>query len=306
VSHVRELCTGQLVLPPSRWSVFPVRQSVLIISGYAADRETIPLLVGSMGCRCILAPTLDEALATLNREPTAAAILDSRLVIAGSEDKNEILREILVRLPGRVILLLNEPYDPAAVDFATAYSLPFINRDRWAQDLWGSLETLLRRPAVAHRVKETARLALDTFRQPLPVGIRFSQANSRHLLYETSSLSIDISFEQLLDSNSTSLGGQILTNADPTRALAGAPVRLRGRERSLGFAMTSQSGEFFFQFEREPNVILEIEDRPNHSVTIYSPNAIWLREDGSQNAQERDNGQPTRRHGKKHCRDEER
>ena len=283
-----------------------MRQSVLIISGNAEGRETIPLLVGSMGCRWILAPTLEQALATLNREPTAAAILDSRLVISGSEEKNEILREILVRLPGRVILLLNEPYDRAAVDFATVYSLPFIKRDRWAQNLWGSLETLLRRPTVANRVKETARLALDTFRQPLPVGIRFSQTNIRHLLYETSSLSIDISFELLPETNSTSLGGQILTNADPTRALAGAPVRLRGLEHPLGFAMTNQSGEFIFQFKREPNVILEIEDRPNHSVTVYSPDPIWLRKDGSQNAQERDSGQPTRRHDNKHCKDEER
>jgi len=289
-----------------RWSVFPVRQSVLIISGNAAGRETIPLLVGSMGCRWILAPTLEQALATLDREPTATAILDSRLLITGSEKKNEILREILVRLPGRVILLLNEPYDRAAVDFATAYSLPFINSDRWAQDLWGSLETLLRRATVANRVEETARLALDTFRQPLPLGIRSSQTSIRHLLYETSSLSIDISFELLPESNSTSLGGQVLTNTDPTRALAGAPVRLRGLERPLGFAMTNQSGEFIFQFKREPNVILEIEDRPNHSVTIYSPNPIWLRADGSQNGQGRDSGQSTRRHDKKYYKDEKR
>jgi hypothetical protein len=305
VSHVRELHKASSHRRPA-WSVFPVRQSVLIISGNAAGRETIPLLVGSMGCRWILATTLEQALATLNREPTAAALLDSRLVISGPDEENEILREILVRLPGRVILLLNEPYDRAAVDFATAYSLPFINSDRWAQDLWGSLETLLRRATVTNRVEETARLAQDTFRQPLPVGIRFSQTNIRHLLYETSLLSIDISFELLPESNSTSLGGQILTNADPTRALAGAPVRLRGLERPLGFAMTNQSGEFIFQFKREPNVILEIEDRPNHSVTIHSPNPIWLREDGSQNAQGRDSGQPTRRHDNKHCKDEER
>jgi hypothetical protein len=282
-----------------------VRQSVLIISGNAAGRETIPLLVGSMGCRWILAPTLEQALASLNREPTAAAILDSRLVISGPEEENEILREILVRLPGRVILLLNEPYDRAAVDFATAYSLPFINSDRWAQDLWGSLEILLRQSTIANRVKETARLALDTFRQPLPVGVRSSQTNTRHLLYETSSLSIDISFELLPESNSASLGGQILTNADPTRVLAGAPVRLRGLERPLGFAMTNQSGEFIFQFKREPNVILEIEDRPNHSVTVYSPNPIWHREDGVQEDQGRDSGQPTRTHDKKQFKDQE-
>lgn len=304
MSHVRELSIGQLLLAPSQWSVYPVRQSVLIISGYAADRETIPLLLGSMGCRWLLVPTLEEALATLNREPTAAAILDSQLVIVGSEEKDHILREILVRLPGRVILLSNEPYAPAAIEFATAYSLPFISRDRWAQDLWRDLETLLRRPEVEQRVEETARLALDTFQQPLPVGIRLSQTNSRHLLYETSSLSIDMSFELLPESNYISLGGQILTNAHPTRALTDAPVRLRGRERPLGFAMTNQFGEFFFQFEREPDVALEIEDRPNHCVTIDSPNPIWNLEGQTEKAQRRDKGRPTRRPSKKHFKDE--
>jgi hypothetical protein len=277
-----------------------LRQSVLIISGYAADRETVPLLLGSMGCRWILAPTLEEALAALNREPTAAAILDSQLVIGGSEENNQTLREVLVRLPGRVILFLNEPYDPAAMEFATAYSLPFISRDRWAQGLWGSLETLLRRPEVAHRVKETARLTLDTFLQPLLVGVRLSQTNSRHLLYETSSLSIDVSFELLPESNCASLGGQILTNVEPTRALAGTPVRLHGPERPLGFTMTNQFGEFLFQFELEQNVVLEIEDRPDHCVTIYSPNPIWTLEGQSENAQRRESGQPTRAHDKKH------
>jgi len=281
-----------------------VRQSVLIISGYAADRETIPLLLGSMGCRWIVAPTFEEALATLNREPTAAAILDSRLAIVGSKERHQILREILVRLPGRVILLLNEPHDPAAMEFATAYSLPFINRDRWAQDLWGSLETLLRVPAVTQRTNETAHLALDTFRQPLPVGIRLSQTNSRHLLYEANSLSIDMSFELLPESNCASLGGQILTNAYPARALTGAPVRLRGRERPLGFAMTNQFGEFFFQFEREPVVTLEVEDRPNHCVTIYSPNPIWTLEGHAEIGKRRNNGQPTRTRAKKHFKNE--
>lgn len=283
-----------------------MRQSVLIISGYAADRETIPLLLGSMGCRWILVPTLEEALATLNREPIAAAILDSRLVIVGSEEKNHILREILLRLPGRVILLSNEPYAPAAIDFAATYSLPFINRDRWAQDLWRGLETLLGQPALTERVEETARLALDTLLQPLPVGIRLSQANSRHLLYETSSLSIDMSFELLPESNCISLGGQILTKADPTRALTGAPVRLRGRARPLGFTMTNQFGEFFFQFEREPHVTLEIEDRPNHCVRIDSPNPTWTLEGQTENAQRRERGQHTRRTTKKHFKDEKR
>ena len=260
----------------------------------------MPLLLRSMGCRCTLAATLEEAVGILNRESTAAAILESRLAMVDSEEKNETLREILVRLPGRVILLLSERDDSAAIDFATAYSLPFIKRDRWAQDLWGSLENVLRLPYVTHVVRETARLALDTLGWPLPEGVRFCRPGSRHLLYETNSLSIDVSFERLPGSNRMSLSGQVLMKMDPKRAVHGATVRLQARERPLGFVVTNQSGEFSFEFDREPNVILEIEDRPNHCVTIHSPNPIWVLEDELQKMSKRDTRQPARRRGNKH------
>jgi len=263
----------------------PVRQSVLIVSDYEIDRETIPLLLGSMGCRWILTSTLEEAVGTLNRESIAAAIVDSRLMTVDSgEETNQVLREILVRMPGRVILLLNENCDPRMVEFATAYSLPFIKRDRWAQDLWVSLEALLRLRTVARLIKETARLALDTFVQPQPTGIRLAQTTTRHLLYETSSLSVDVSFESLPDSNSVLLGGQILTKREPERLFDGVPVRLRGQERPLGFAVTNRSGEFLFEFEKEPYVMLEIEDRPNHCVTIYSPHLTCGKHDEPKSA----------------------
>jgi hypothetical protein len=147
-----------------------------------------------------------------------------------------------------------------------------MNRDRWAQDLWGSLETLLRLPSVAERIRETARLTLDTFLQPLSAGIRYMRPRVRHLLYETSTLAVDVSFEQLPDLNSIRLGGQILSNVEPQRSLNGARVALLGAKGLLGLAVTNQSGEFLFDFEKEPQVVLEIEDAPNHRVAIHSPN----------------------------------
>lgn len=249
--------------------MYPPRR-VLIVSDQEADREAIRLLLGSMGCRWILATTTEEAVAILNREPIAAAIMDARLAVWDSAKKNESFREILLRLPGRVILL-SESDGTGPIEFAGAYSLPTIKRERWAQDLWGNLETLLNLPATARLTKETARLALDTLTQPLPQGIRQTQANIRHLLYETSALSVDVSLERVPDSNSILLAGQILTRFAPQRAFQGAPVALLVDDRLLGLATTNQAGEFLFEFEKEPNVTLEIEDRPSHCVRIHTP-----------------------------------
>lgn len=244
---------------------------MLIVSDQEADREAIRLLLGSMGCRWILAATTEEAVAILNREPIAAAIMDARLAVWDSAKKNESFREILLRLPGRVILL-SESDGTGPIEFAGAYSLPTIKRERWAQDLWGNLETLLNLPATARLTKETARLALDTLRQPLPQGIRDTQTNVRHLLYETSALSVDVSLERVPDSNSILLAGQILTRFAPQRAFQGTPVALLVGDRLVGLATTNPAGEFLFEFERDTNVTLEIEDRPSHCVKIHTPN----------------------------------
>jgi hypothetical protein len=272
--------------------VYPSRRRVLIVSDQEADREVIRLLLGSMGCRWILASSTEEALAILNREPIAAAIVDARLAVGDSKKSNAHLREILLWLPGRVIQL-SESDANRMVEFADIYSLPSIKRDRWAQELWGSLEALLWLPEVARLSKETARLAVDTFTEPLPEGIRQSRPNSRHLLYETSALSMDIFLERALDSDAILLAGQILTRCSPQGPSHGTRVALLAEDRLLGLATTNQTGEFVFEFEKEPKVILEIEDRPSHCVRIHAPDlSSWWRRGKARRARVRGGDKP--------------
>lgn len=252
--------------------MYPLSQRVLIISDNARDRETMRLLLASMGCRWVLASSLEEAIRILSRGSAAAAVLDSRATSWEPGRKNENLHDMVKYLAGRLILVVGENDDPRAMDFAQGYSLPVVRRERWAQELWGSLEAWLHQPAIARLVKEAAQLIVDTFRQPLPTGIRHIRASVRHLLYETSSHAVDVSFERVPDSNSIRLAGQILSNVEPQRLLNGVRVALLGAKGLLGVAVTNQSGEFLFEFEKEPKVVIEIEDTPNHRVAIHSPN----------------------------------
>lgn len=245
---------------------------MLIISGDTQDRETTRLLLASMGCRWILASTLEEALRALSREPVAAAVLDSGVASWDRDGKNESLRDIVKHLAGRVILVLREARDPRAAEFARAYGLPFLKRDRWAQELWRSIEALLQQSVPFRSAKEAARLVVDTFLQALPAGVRYARPSIRHLLYESSLLAVDVSFELLPDSKSIALAGQILSNVQPHRPRNAARVRVLGAKGLLGVTMTNESGEFLFEFEKEPRVVLEIEDGPSHQVAIHSPN----------------------------------
>lgn len=248
-----------------------LRQKVLIISADESDRETIRLLLGSMGCGCMLASGVADGLKILSRETVAAAILDSRILSQRSLENDENWQDVVSFLPGRVLLLLGANEDARILKFVEESSLASIKRDRLAQELWGSLEGFLRQPAAAAHAPETGRLTLDTFLQPLPVGIRYVGAAVRHLLYETSSLSVDVSIERKPDSKSVALAGQILSKSDTPRTFPGARVALIGHNGPLGFAVTNQSGEFLFEFEKEQKVVLEIEDASNHRVAIHSP-----------------------------------
>jgi hypothetical protein len=256
--------------------VYSLPQRVLIISDDALHRETTRLLLGSMGCPWIMASGLEEAIRILRRGSVAAAVLDSRITGWDCEKEHQNVRDVVAYLAGRVILVFGETHDPRAMDLARTHSLPFLKRERWAQELWGILEVLLLQSVLARFVKETARLTLDTFLQPVPAGDRHMPPSVRHLLYETSSIAVDVSIERLPDSNSILLAGQILLKVESQRSLNGARVALLGPKGLLGLGVTNQSGEFLFEFDKEPNVVLEIEDAPNHRVAIHSPNlAGW-------------------------------
>lgn len=254
--------------------MYMARHRVLIVSRQEANREAVRLLLGAMGCGWLLASTLEEALGILNRESVAAAIIDAPVETWDGENNNEVLREILLRLPARIILLVSEPGVPGSIEFARAHSLPYIWRDRWAQDLWGTLEALLGTPKTTAWMKEAAQLVLDTFAQPQLAETRFSMTSTRHLLYETKLVYVDVSFELQPGANSILVGGQVLTKNEK-RTVQGAAIKMSGPQGPLGFATTNQSGEFLFEIGNERSVMLEIEDRPGHQVTIHSPILTW-------------------------------
>ncbi|HKV25403.1 MAG TPA: hypothetical protein VJN93_12490 [Candidatus Acidoferrum sp.] len=228
-----------------------------------------------MGCQWVVGSNLKEALEVLNREAISVAILDSRCALADGDPEDRALREILVRLPGRVLTLTDEPRSPGSNNLVAKYSLPYVQRDRLAKDLWGCMEQLLHPRMIFPRIIEAARLILDSFLQPLPAGVRHSQGDERHLVYEAESLVVDLSIEHIPSTNHISLLGQILRKDKPDLPLNDVRVVLQGQRGPLELEVTNESGEFSFEIGREPNVMLEIDDRPNHCVTLVSPELRW-------------------------------
>ena len=243
---------------------------VLIVCERAAERDTMRVLMGTMGCQWVLASGIEEALAVIGRERTTAALLE--LPGAISDPVNRGVRELLMRFPGRVIVLTDEtPSPPITSELIRQYSIPFVQRNSLAGDLWPRLESMVYPQLGIRRVTKVARLVLDTFLQPLPAGIRHMQPDTRQLVYKAASLTVDLSFESAPDSSRMTLLGQIIRASDPLSPLNGVPVVLKNKRGPMGLRMTNEVGEFSFEFENERSVSLEIEVRPNDWVLILSP-----------------------------------
>ena len=250
---------------------------VLIICDRAAERETIRVLVGTMGCQWVLASSIEQALAILSRERISAALLELPRAVSDPDQMPKNLREFLVRFPGRVMALTDGMPTPAITELISKYSIPWVQRDRLAMDLWPRLGSMVYPQLGMRRFTKVARLVLDTFLQPLPAGIRYSQQlDIRQLVYEAESLTADIAFERPPDSTRTTLLGQLMRTNEPQILMNGVPVVLKSPKVLLGVRTTNEVGEFAFEFQNERSVSLEVEVSPNHWVLIVSPPLEWM------------------------------
>jgi CheY-like chemotaxis protein len=244
---------------------------ILVIAKDPSARDTIRVLLGSMGCHCVMATSVPQQLATLD-----AAIVDAQGLASATSAGLSGLHEICLSLRGRIIVLTSEGRNPEVADLIERYDLLPISRERLLQDLWGTLNSLLHPISVPRRIMSAARLIFDSFLQPAPIGIRISQLHGRRFVYQTDSLMIDLSLEPpLTGSRSISLVGQLMDSAKPARDLDVLSVRLQGPKGPIALTSTNKFGEFRFEFSLEQNVKLEIETVAQNWISIVLPGLEW-------------------------------
>jgi CheY-like chemotaxis protein len=250
-------------------------RKVLIISQESLARDTMRVLLGSMGCQCVIAASAQQAVAVLELENPDAAVVDLRksgssaAPISGLDKINEMLG-------GRVVVLTGEEGEKDVKELLERYSLASIPWDRLFQELWGSLESLFRPKKVLGLIRNAARLVFDSFLQPMSGGVRsVSQLASRQLVYRSGNLMADLWLEPQTDSPNLALVGQIVDFDRPDRQLDLIPVVLHGPKGRIAHATTNKFGEFQFNFDFEPSVTLEIEMHGNHSFSVALPSLEW-------------------------------
>jgi len=101
-----------------------------------------------------------------------------------------------------------------------------------------------------------ARLLYDSFREPLPAGLRTQQRLSRQCLYQAGDYSLDLRLENERASPRVALVGQIQNRKQPGKRLGSVPVQLLSGKQVLAQATSNSLGEF--QMEYEPSKHLRL------------------------------------------------
>jgi len=97
------------------------------------------------------------------------------------------------------------------------------------------------------RVAAQIALVFDSFRQPLPAGVRATGTLPRYLLYKAGRYAIRVQVDPAEASRSWSIVGQILDEQEPTRVLQDIAVRAMQGARTLDRTLTNQLGEFHLE-----------------------------------------------------------
>jgi len=103
-----------------------------------------------------------------------------------------------------------------------------------------------------------ARLVFDSFREPLPAGVRTQDRQTRHALYEAGGYCVDVRLEHQRPADMATLVGQLAdrehrgVDADDVR------VELRTKKEILASANCNRFGEFQLDYRPAPALRLDV------------------------------------------------
>lgn len=258
---------------------------VLILGADPTICDNVRVLLSSMGCQCLVASALKKALELVAQEKPDAVILDPYFTDSLAVRLAAMFYKQVPALRGRsIVLLRGKKTDPELVQVLDAYGVPRIRLDALFQELWPSLDSLLRRVTVRRQITRAALLVFDSFLQPSLAGIRSSQVPGRQLRYESDALAADLLLEAEGDSRRITLTGQVLQAAKGQPQLGGVPIVIQGPSGLIGVAKTNEWGEFRSEVDPELGITLEIRAGEDFWVSARLPdlNSFKRRETESQ------------------------
>ena len=129
-------------------------------------------------------------------------------------------------------------------------------------------EYAVRRAKVVHALQDPqairslprilARLVYDSFREPLPAGVRSQQRLSREALYHAGRFEVDLRLEREKDTGQVTIVGQIASRTEPAKEMSGVPVFLASKKEIMARTVSNRFGEFQAQYQPQRHMRLYV------------------------------------------------
>lgn len=113
-----------------------------------------------------------------------------------------------------------------------------------------------------------ARLIFDSFRQPVPVGVRAFGQPSRQVLFKAGRYYIDLRIERQAGKSQSSLVGQVLRHPGAPPDTGQLDVRLTRGKTPISNTVTNRLGEFHFELDATKNHEISISVEEDSSITV--------------------------------------
>jgi hypothetical protein len=117
---------------------------------------------------------------------------------------------------------------------------------------------ILQRPRNVFIGSRRATLLFDSFREPIPSGVRSAAHAPRHSLYRGGGLCIDFQQNAVPGGRAVSLIGQVTLGAGTRDQVPGVTVSLTAGRETLARATTNLSGEFEMEYAPPDNRRLDM------------------------------------------------
>ncbi len=115
------------------------------------------------------------------------------------------------------------------------------------------------------------RLVYDSFREPLPAGLRARHRITRHALYEAGNYSMDLRMEHQQGTPKVTLVGQIVNRTHPADPVAIRPIYLVSGKEILARTYSNAFGEFQLEYQPKQRLRLYLQGGRTRQERIELP-----------------------------------
>lgn len=255
------------------------RRKVLLIAGDSSPRRLISTFLMTMGCSCVVVSTQEE-FAVFERESFDAVVID--VANSGVETEQAIVRlhDLHPSLSERILVFSSDVADPEVIEVVERYRLRQISQEGLLQQVWATLQELFEAPRLGKPLPQgmqVAQLIFDSFRLPLPIGVRGSPEPGRQLAYQHQNKIVDLLIEPREETGRVSLAGQVMGAGMRKGENSGLPVLLIDRMQTLARTATNQFGEFQLEFDVVENLGLQIRLGEGSWASIPLGRMDWIK-----------------------------